>query len=193
MIKVIAFDYTGVISASGPIRSWLEKNLDKKDKRFLYYKRQSHKWDIGELDLENLYKVLSKLTGVPSDKIWDKFFKEQTLNHDLIDLIKQLKLNYKIILFSNHEAALLKKLLENHKITHLFNELIISSEHKLKKPDPKFYKLLVEKIKINKEEILFIDDSLKNVKAANDFGIKAFQFTNAKNLIRVLKREGVRT
>lgn len=191
MIKAIVFDYTGVITVTGPVGDWLKKNLDKKDEKHLLYKEHAHKWDTGEYSLDQLYDTLSDLTGVSSNKIWDTFFKTQTLNKELISLIVKLKKLYKIILFSNHEATLLKKLLTHHKINHLFDEVIISSEHKMKKPDPNFFKLLVKKSGVNKNEMVFIDDHIYNVDASNKLGIKSLHFQNFQKLRDDLKKIGV--
>jgi len=193
MTKVIVFDYGGVITPLGPVRLWINKNLNSNDEKILLFKEKTHKWDLGELGLKEVYETLSYVTGVAPDLIWSTFFEKSLLNNEIVDLIKKLKRHYKIILFSNHCGELLRRLLEKHQIRDLFDEVIISSEHKMRKPDTKFFELLVKKSGVNKDEIIFIDDHEKNIEAANAFGIKACQFTDYEQLIKDLKAEGVST
>jgi HAD superfamily hydrolase (TIGR01549 family) len=182
MIKAIAFDYTGVISAYGPIKKWMDNNLSKDDERYVLYEASTHKWDMGDMTLDEMYKALSKVTGTPPEKLWTTFFEKQILNKELTDFIKELKKDYKVYLFSNHHAGLLKKLLELHGISDLFEQIIVSSDHKLKKPDPEFFKVLLEIAEVEKDEIVFIDDLLENVDAGNKFGIKSILYKTVEQL-----------
>ncbi len=191
MIKVIAFDYADVI-AEGPMSKWIKENVKLDKEKLIEYKQHVHKWDLGEMELKKVYGILSELTGIPQELIWEKFYEKSLPNNELITLIKQLKKRYKIIIFSNYIGELLRKLLNHYGITDLFDEIIISSEHKLKKPDIKFFEVLVKKSGVNKKEILFTDDRTDNVDASNAFGIKAFIFTNTKHLIKDLQNEGVK-
>src|SRR3989344_866047 len=190
MIKAIAFDYAGVISP-GPMSNWIKTNLDVNGKYFRYYKQGAHKWDLGEMKLEQIYKVLSKITQIPQELIWDRFYGRAGLHSEVVEIIKDLKKNYKIILFSNFFAEILRKLLDKHGIKDLFDEIIISSEHKMKKHNPEFFDLLVKKTGIDKNEILFIDDTKQHVDAANELGIKSILFKNTKQLKTDLKNLGI--
>lgn len=190
MIKVIAFDYAGVLSP-GPMTQWVKENLNISDDKFALYKDYAHKWDLGEMNIEQVYEKLSIITGIPPHLIWEKFYENSTYNKQVVNIIIKLKKHYGVILFSNFLGELLRKLLEKYKITNLFDEIIISSEHKMKKPNNDFFKLLIEKAGVKKDEILFIDDRKDNVKAALTFGIKSILFKNAKDLEQNLKDTGL--
>lgn len=191
MIKVIAFDYAEVV-AEGPMSKWIRESLTQGDIRIEEYKKQAHKWDVGEMALDEAYKVLGKLTGNPPELVWEKFYEKSQPNWELIELIKKLKPRYKIFIFSNFIGEMLRKLLKHYKIEGLFDEIIVSSEHKMKKPDTKFFELLLKKSEVSKDEIIFTDDKINNVDASNTFGIKAFQFITAEQLIEDLKSAGVK-
>ncbi|MCL5970061.1 MAG: HAD-IA family hydrolase [Patescibacteria group bacterium] len=191
MIKVIVFDYAEVV-AEGPILRWVKENIKPNDKKLLEYREKMHEWDLGEIAVDEAYEIIGRLTQTPPNLIWETFYEKSKSNKEIIALIKKLKINYKIILFSNFMGELLRKLLKKHGIEELFDEIIISSEHKMKKPDPKFFETLVKKAGVKKEEILFTDDKINNVEASNKFGIKAFQFITTKQLIEDLKSEGVK-
>lgn len=187
MIKVIAFDYADVIAQS-PLSKWVRENLSKEDDRYNHYKKHSPLWDTGQMTTEKFYQTLSEVTGISPNLIWEKFYENRKPDKEVVNIIKKLKKNYKIILFSNFLAELLRKLLVQQKIEKLFDEIIISSEHKLAKPDPDFFDLLIKKSQVKKDEILFIDDRIENVSGANDMGIKSMQFINSETLTTDLKK-----
>jgi len=191
MIKVIAFDYAEVV-AEGPMSKWFRENIHPDDERLIAYREKVHKWDVGKTSLKEVYKSLGEISGIAPELIWERFYEKSLPNEEVLNLIKKLKKNYKIILFSNFIAELLRKLLDKYGITDLFDEIIISSEHGMKKPDPKFFELLIKRAGVKKTEIIFTDDHIKNVDGANEIGIKAFQFTNAEQLTKDLKTQGVK-
>jgi len=190
MIKAIAFDFKGVVMP-GPIAEWAEKNLTHDDDKYKLLIESSRKWDVGEIPLEEAYQIMSQITGVASNKIWETFFENKPLNEEVIEIIKNLKKHYKIGLFSNHIGELVRKILYKHQITDLFDEILISSEHRKKKPDPKFFKILLIVMGVKKDDIIFIDDSSTNVQAAISLGIKAIFYKNPQQLIIDLNELGI--
>ncbi|MDO8503574.1 MAG: HAD-IA family hydrolase [bacterium] len=192
MIKVIAFDFTGVV-APGPLMQWIKENLTPDDERYTLAQKSSHKWDMGEVTLDEAYILMSKITGVSPELIWESFFEKSIANNDVIELIKRLKPKYKIALFSNHLGELLRKLLAKHEIADLFDEIIISSEHRKKKPDPKFFQKFLKIINVRKSEIVFIDDTKVNVDASNSLGIKAILYVDSEQLVNELHNLGVKS
>jgi 2-haloacid dehalogenase len=58
----------------------------------------------------------------------------------------------------------------------------VSGEEKMRKPFPEFYQLLLNRYGVKPEEALFIDDNLRNVKAAEDLGIKSIFYKEHSQL-----------
>ncbi len=52
-----------------------------------------------------------------------------------------------------------------------FDDLVISAEVGLRKPDPAIYRLAAERLRIAPEECVFIDDLERNVEVARDLGM----------------------
>lgn len=190
MIKTIVFDYSGVITP-GPLKNWVQKNLSKTDERYNLYKEKSSTWDLGTMTTDEVYQILSNITGVPKELVWEKIYLPQKPDKELVSLIRKLKKNYKIILFSNFIGDFLRKLIETHEINDLFDEVIISSDHGKRKPNHNFFEILVKISGVKKSEIIFTDDKNENVESSNKFGIKAFLFTDTKNFIKDLKKSGI--
>lgn len=72
-----------------------------------------------------------------------------------------------------------------------FKGILVSGDEKLKKPDPKIYQLLTQRYNINPLNSIFIDDSLRNIKAAQALGFHAIHFVGAEDLKRQLIGLGI--
>ena len=95
---------------------------------------------------------------------------------------------YQVYLLSNlSEDAFLY--IEKH--FDLFNQVdgyIVSYQEHVSKPDFKIYECLMERYDLQKEECVFLDDTLINVEASNAFGMKAIHFVSEKQVENVLEQ-----
>ena len=57
-----------------------------------------------------------------------------------------------------------------------FDVRMFSAEEGMKKPDPAFFNLCLERLGACAEETLFVDDSLRNVEAARKMGMRGVQY-----------------
>ena len=63
-----------------------------------------------------------------------------------------------------------------------FRGIVLSGELRLAKPDPAIYRHLLDTCQLRAGDIVFIDDSLRNVEAARALGITAIRFTDPEAL-----------
>lgn len=192
MIKAIVFDYFGVIVEDSVVSKWIQKNFSDPESRVKAVFENSIKWDLGEVKYPEFNNILSKYTGIPADQIFSTFFENIKIHQGIIELIKLLKNNYKIILLSNAPKENLRKMLKNQNIENLFDEIVISSEHKIMKPDPKIYEIMLSRGGLDASEAIFIDDRQVNVDAAANLGIKSFLFTSTATLKNDLISVGIK-
>jgi 2-haloacid dehalogenase len=66
----------------------------------------------------------------------------------------------------------------------LLDGIVVSSEEKVTKPDPRLYQILFDRYSIRPEESVFIDDRIENVHGAEAVGMQAIHFYSAK-LLRI--------
>jgi HAD superfamily hydrolase (TIGR01509 family) len=78
-----------------------------------------------------------------------------------------------------------------HGIAGLFDEIIISSEVGIIKPELPIFNLAVEKIGVPAAEIIFIDDRDYNVVAAETVGVKSILYKDLASLKEDLQKLGV--
>lgn len=68
---------------------------------------------------------------------------------------------------------------------------ILSFRDKVVKPEPEIYRLLLERYDLRPEECVFLDDTAKNLPAAEAFGIHTIHFKNREQAAEELKKLGV--
>ena len=71
-----------------------------------------------------------------------------------------------------------------------FDDRVISGHVGVVKPDPRIYEILFERVGRRPGELLFIDDSPANVRAADELGMAAIHFTPGVDLEKELLARG---
>ncbi|MEM9062440.1 MAG: HAD family phosphatase [Pseudomonadota bacterium] len=74
---------------------------------------------------------------------------------------------------------------------NLLGDIVVSGEERLIKPDPAIYRCLLDRNGLAAEDTIFIDDSPKNVDAANALGIDGILFTGPEDLGAALRQRGL--
>ena len=110
--------------------------------------------------------------------------------HDTVEIFRHLKQSgkYKLYALTNWSAELFSYALATYDFLHWFDGRVVSGEEKMKKPEPEFYHVLLDRFQVTPEHALFIDDNLRNIKAAQEIGINAIHFTAPKQLKSELMR-----
>jgi len=109
------------------------------------------------------------------------------------DILKKLKESkkYKLYALTNWSAETYPIAQQKYEVLQWFDGVVVSGTEKIRKPFPEFYQLLLSRFNVNAEEALFIDDNLRNVKAAKQIGIDSIQFTTPEKLNDELKEKGI--
>ena len=71
---------------------------------------------------------------------------------------------------------------DDYPFLNKFDDLLISGQHNLKKPDIAIYELAISKFKLIPEKTVFIDDKLENILVAKILNFKTIHLINP-NLI----------
>lgn len=119
---------------------------------------------------EELLKKVVRKRKECKEKIFTTYGKEIT---DMLDALKEKGL--KIALISNcfdEEVDPVK----NSRLYPYFDVALLSYEVGIMKPDPKIFRLTLERLKLEPGECIYVGDGGSNeLKAATDCGMKAFQ------------------
>jgi 2-haloacid dehalogenase len=113
--------------------------------------------------------------------------------HETLEILRQLKKSgkYKLYALTNWSAELFPHARERFDFLKWFDGIVVSGEEKMRKPSLEFYRLLLDRYGLKAEETIFIDDNLRNVKAAAEIGLRTIRFTSPKELEKELNRSGI--
>jgi len=100
-----------------------------------------------------------------------------------VEILYKLKaIGYPLYGLSNWSAETYPRAKAMHAFFNCFDEVILSGEVKLIKPDPAIFQLTLDRIKYNPEECLLIDDSSANIASARELGLVTIQFHSSQQL-----------
>lgn len=100
---------------------------------------------------------------------------------DIFKKIKNKYNNVKIIIATNHVSYVKDFIINNFNSSYL-DDIIISSEIHLIKPNYDFYKYILDKYNINSNNVLFLDDNKDNIKSAGKMGINTILVNKNMNI-----------
>ncbi len=150
----------------------------------------------GDMSKEKTMNLMSKELGISPkklEKLFRQVYRDNTVeNKELYDCVLKLKkIGYKIGILST-QFHLSKDILIPEKYYQNFDALEISCEDKLRKPDKKAFKLILQRLKVKPEESVFVDDKQENLDTAEDLGMKTVLFKNNEQFFLDLRRLGIK-
>ena len=162
---------------------------------FIYRSKTDIKLDRGELAPGAFYKRVVehfklKLTYQEFRYIFGNIF---TLKKPVYRLYLKLKKHgYKVVFLSNTNVIHFEHCAKKFPMKKVFSGGIRSDKEGLMKPHPRLYLRAAALTHCKPEECVFIDDIYEYVDAARAVGLKGIQFKSAGQLVRDLKKLGVR-
>ncbi|MFH0890697.1 MAG: HAD family phosphatase [Candidatus Liptonbacteria bacterium] len=190
MTKAIIFDWAGVLASDG-YWVWLRKNVEDIEDRKEFFHKISEDVDSAKISHDEFLEKLSLETGRLKERVWDEIKKEIIINKDLISFVKKLKARYKVGLLSNFTHPWLSEIIAENNLWGLFDRHIISSEHKMVKPDPRIFQKILDMLGVKPEEAVFIDDRKMHTDGAKRVGLRTILFIDNVQLIEDLRGLGV--
>ena len=131
--------------------------------------RHKNFWDVTEDSLEKSMKVFNINKNMKNELL--SLYKILSPYPEVRGVLEELKKrNFKLAILSNGTPDLLNELVENNKLNNLFDDLFSIEEVKIYKPDPKVYKMPIEKYRIKPDEITFLSANTWDVSGGGNFG-----------------------
>lgn len=197
-IKVIVFDFGGVFGKTEkqPVINFIAQSFNISPEEARDALKQLKQYTIQGKSESEFWMAYAKKKGITLPANWiEKLhetrrhaFKE---NPDMINLLKELqRQGYQTALLANtfaNQAAIKREL----GYYNLFNPVLLSYEIGVRKPDPRAYQILLSRLQVAPQAILFIDDQPANIEAAKKLGIDGIVFTNKDQLVQELKKRGI--
>lgn len=112
----------------------------------------------------------------------------QRLNHSLLGVVDRLRPRYKTALLTNAGSDFRRTFVAHYRLESHFNDIIISAEEGLAKPNLLIYYLAAGRLGIAPEEALFIDDLAENVAGAQAAGMQAVVYPGLPETLALLQK-----
>ena len=185
-IKVVFWDLGGVL-----VRTEDRSKRERWEHRFGMEPRQldrlifggdaGRKASVGEYSVGEVWEWVRQELDLSQEEVEQlarDFWQGDDLDGDLVAYIRGLRPQFQTGLISNAWLEL-RDLLENHwRIDDAFDDLVISAEVGLAKPDPAIYRLALERLGVEANRAIFVDDFSQNIASAAAIGLHAVHFAS---------------
>ena len=129
-------------------------------------------------------KLQAKLTYDEFVDVWKGLL---SANEAIVPLVERLKVDHRLILASNTDPIHFAHSVEHYPVLKNFERYFLSYEMRLMKPDPAYYRDVLDRLDVPAGDCVFIDDRTENVEAARGVGIASIRFISVDQLERDLK------
>ena len=110
---------------------------------------------------------------------------------EVIEILKELSKEYQLAVISNAMPSM-DSIFDRLGIRQYFDFIILSAFVKEEKPNEAIYNIALNQTELKKEECVFIDDKIENVKGAERVGIKGLHLDRSRqNLLELLKEQKI--
>ena len=195
-IKIVLWDYGGVLTES-PIKNFQKFENDNNyslntivkinsDNIYNNAWAQLEKDEISIEKFSNLFREEAKQFGIQNintDKLLECL--NVKLNIKMVELLENVSKFYSCVCLTNNFKKMSSSDFEN--IKHNFSLIIESCKIGLRKPEKQIYKYVLEVLKVNAKEVLFIDDLGINLKPARELGFHTYKFTDTDKTISYIR------
>lgn len=201
-IDTIIFDLGGVLLDWNPKYVFDENYFDTLEKRDHFFANictsdWNEEQDAGRSIVEATQNLVQKFPD------WEQSIRDfygrwtEMLRGPIpetVEIFRQLKESgkYKIYALTNWQTGLFDIALVRYSFLHWFDGRVVSGEEKTRKPFPEFYQRLLDRYHVDPAKALFIDDSMRNIKAAEEMGINAIHFENPSQLKEELNNRHIK-
>ena len=189
-IRAVIFDFGGVLlrTEDQSHRQQLAARLGiPKEKLYfqIFESESARQAMIGKISAEAHWEAVRLALGVREDtfnEAREAFWAGDRLDEGLIDYLRSLQPRFKTALLSNAWDDLRTVLQRNWDISDAFDEMIISAEVGIAKPDPRIFRIAIERLGVLPGEAVFVDDFIENIESAKAFGLETIHFQGNQRL-----------
>ncbi len=194
MIKTVIFDLGGVLvrTVDPRPRQQLAQKLGltyDQLNNLVYGSNTAGLATTGKITAAEHKKAVLETLNLPADsfsEFGNQFWGGDRLDSELTTFIKGLQGDYTTALLSNAWDDLRPLLVNLWKIEGIFDHIFISAELGLAKPDPRIYHHVIEELNQDPAKLVFVDDFIENVLAAQQTGLNAVHFRDQEQALHEL-------
>ncbi len=193
-IRAVLFDYGGVIAEEG----FYNGLIDLAEKQSLNVHSMPEEgmkavydsgFVLGHGTAADFWALLRKRTGLEGD---DDFLTDLIINgfqirHWVVELVRRLRSKGYVVGILSDQTHWLNELDSRDHFYHEFDHIYNSYDLGKGKRDPSLFTDVVNDLKLQPAEVLFIDDSEKNVQTAREMGLRAILYLVQERFVSELE------
>jgi HAD superfamily hydrolase (TIGR01509 family) len=174
MYKALLFDFFDVIHRD-PQNAWLQNHGKTREGVFA---EASDLLDLGEITIDEYFERYAGAIGQTVEECRAEYKSYEQLDDALVAFIKEQRKTYRTGLISNAHSDELRPIIERYDLAELFDEICISSEVGMAKPNPDIFTHVAGLLDVSPADCVFTDDNERNVQAARSVGMQAIVYTD---------------
>lgn len=194
-IKAQIWDLEGVLllAKDGSVPASVAKRLNAPldEVHAVFHGEFNDRTDIGEFSQIDFWHHLLDTLRRPNSDIYhlhDFINNDLYVDQHLLNVVRQYRTVYKTAMISNYSDVLRPLLETRWHVDDAFNEIIISWEVKLIKPQPEIFNLALDRLGCQAQEAVFIDDRLRNIQGAQQMGMHVVHFKEKEQALADLEK-----
>ena len=141
---------------------------------------------VGRIPAEAAWAHVAVTFGLDADALAQlraDFFAGDRCDGALVAFLRSLRPAYKTGILSNAWSDGRQVIAGKFALDDAADDLVISAEVGVAKPDPRIYELATTRLGVRPEETIFVDDFVRNIDGARRFGMRAVHFRNREQAI----------
>lgn len=166
------YGYGRTLDDLAPVLDSTYKNSTEGEVRTVYELWEAILENLGIPENSNLIKELTELREYFVATRWRLYDKA-------ILVLSTLKKKYKLALVSNCFVGL-SDVLRALNLTDFFDEIILSYEVGVRKPDRRIYLETLQRLELRPEECVFVSDTIRDLEGAREVGLKTVLIRQGK-------------
>lgn len=193
-IRAVYFDLGGVLLRTEDKSPRLELakslGLDYAGIEEVVFGEASIPATLGSISAQQHWRNVLQTLGLPESeaaRIEETFYGGDRLDHELLDFMRSLRPARKVGLISNAWSSL-REWIVGQKFDDVFDDMVISAEVGMGKPEAGIYHYALGKLGVTPAEAVFVDDMPVNIEAARTLGMHGVLFQNREQTIAEVKR-----
>lgn len=158
-------------------------------------RRMQPLWRAGSMGActeEEVHQGMQERLGMSQEQV-EEYMHEMCdwycdrLNVPLADYFRRLRPRYQTAILSNSFVGARREEQQRHQVEDLCDLIIYSHEVGVAKPDRRIFELTWQRLGVQPEEMLFLDNTLVHVEAARACGIQAILFEDTAQALAALQ------
>ena len=203
MIRAVIFDFGGVFTSS-PFEAFnryergrgLPENLIRRINSANHLENAWARFERAELDIDGFDKAFAAEAAalghhLPGRDVLPLLAGD--LRPEMVEALRRIKTRFRTGCITNNVPSMeavgadRPDTLYRREVVEMFDEMIESSKLGIRKPDPRIYQLMCERLSVAPEECVYLDDLGGNLKPARQMGMITIKVDSGPQAIAELE------